>query len=382
MPSFSKSPTANSGGCTSDAANYSTSESAYSASSTGAANFSVPTTNGFVGQEIYYNSLDDLYNVFCWETFLEFDTSGSGSVDTAVLKIYLAVDYSTTDFTIEVYAFDYGTAVTDVDWRTPTQLSAFSPLLGSLSTSGIGAAGLKTITLSTSAVNLSGPTRLILAANRLRTATQPTTDVSESIEISISSSLLEYTTTASDPSVASVSEVGVSTRSTVRPEPSVSSRAQVGVSTQSTVRPEPSVSSVAEVGVSTRSALGVSNDVTVNARTQVGASTRSQPTITVSIDAATEVGASTRSTVRPEPSVASVSEVGVSTRSQPTITVSVPTVARVGAALSVSGELAASIPGIATATFAAPTATVAFAAPTATATITAPTATMTFSKEP
>ena len=379
-----KYPAANSGGVSSYASQYATPETAYSAASTGAANFGASTAFPFIGQTMEYDPSEDLYNSFCYETFLEFDTSGGGTVDSATLKLWLNADYSTTDFTVQVYAFDYGASIVPSlppsgDWQNPTQLSALTPLLGSLNTSGIGSAGAKIITLSTSAVNLSGPTRLIVVSNRTRSGTLPSND--EYIQITLANSVLEYTTTGPT-GVDGLTEVGAVTRSQPSISVSAAARAQIGVSTRSTVQPEPSVSSVAKVGASTRSALSVSNDVTVDARTQVGVSTRSQPTITVSIETATRVGVSTRSTVRPEPSVASVSEIGVSTRSQPTITVSVPTMAKVGAALSVSGELAASIPGTATATFAAPTATVAFAAPTATATITAPTATMTFSKEP
>ena len=203
---FVKSPTANSGGVTSYASQYATPEAAYSAASTGTANFAGPLTlSPFIGQTVEYDSVEDWYNSFCYETFLEFDTSGGGTVDSVTLKLWLGGDYSTTDFTVQVYAFDYGASIVPSvspsgDWQNPTQLSALTPLLGSLNTSGIGSAGAKVITLSTSAVNLSGPTRLIVVSDRTRSGTQPSGD--EYIQIALANCLLEYSLTGGAGSIA------------------------------------------------------------------------------------------------------------------------------------------------------------------------------------
>ena len=290
-----------------------------------------------------YNLDEDWYSAFIYELLLEFDTATSGSIDTGVdvvLKLYLQNDYSTSaEFNIEVYALDFGTSIDSADWQTPSELRGLTSLLGSLSTSGIGSAGLKPITLDDSAVNLSGPTRLIVVSNRTRDhsssdrTTQPTGD--EYIQVTIASCLLEYTTVASDPSVPSVAEVGVTTQSTVRPEPSVGSVAEVGVTTRSdvTVVNNVTVDARAQVGVTTRSDVTVVNNVTVDARAQVGVTTRSTVRPEPSVDSVVEVGVTATSTVRPEPSVATVAATGVSAYGQPTVTVSVVTIAAVGAVL-------------------------------------------------
>jgi hypothetical protein len=318
VPSFSKSPAANSGGLSSAAFQLSTANAAYDDA---AAGVSVSAGSNFVGQLMEYNLDEDWYSAFIYELLFEFDTATSGSIDTGVdvvLKLYLLNDYSTSaEFNIEVYALAFGTSIDGTDWQTPSELRGLSPRLGLLSTSGIGSAGLKSITLDDSAVNLSGPTRLIVVSNRTRDhnppnrTTQPTG--SEYIQITIASCLLEYTTVASDPSVPSVAEVGVTT--------------------QSTVRPEPSVGSVAQVGVTTRSDVTVVNNVTVDARAQVGVTTRSTVQPEPNVASVTEIGVTATSTVRPEPSVATVAATGVSTYGQPTVTVSVVTVAAVGAVL-------------------------------------------------
>ena len=253
MPSFSKSPAANSARIASVANQYGTSATAYAAASTGAASINANDLLAFVGQEIQYNSFDDWWDCFVYQTFVEFDTPETGTVTAATLKVWLSADYSTTEFNIEVFAYDFDIAVNTGDFRTPTQLTGLTSV-GSLSTSGIGSTGaLKPITLNTSSINRSGPTRLLLASSRHRTATEPTG--SESVSLTpFSNWVLEYTTTGNDP-VVSRAQVGAVTRSAVQPAPSVSSVAKIGAVTRSQATAAASVTSTSRVGAATRSAV-------------------------------------------------------------------------------------------------------------------------------
>jgi hypothetical protein len=299
VPANSKSPTANSGYIVSQTSNYFSAAAAYTPARNGDDSLLVVSAS-FVGQEGTYDPDAGSYGAFVYQTFVEFDTSGGGTVTGGVaLKLWLANDYSTTDFTIEAYVRDFGTSITTADWINSTDVAALTPLAASVSTAGIGTGVATTLTLSGTvlqdAINTGGTTRIVLVSSRNRGGNTPTN--AESVQITLANCLLEYTTTSSDPSVAGRTQVGVATRSTVRPEPSVATRTQVGAVARSTVRPEPSVATFAAAGVTVAS----------------------QPTITVS--------------------VAAVAAAGVTVASQPTITVSVATFAAAGALVQSGGVL-------------------------------------------
>jgi hypothetical protein len=199
--SFSKNPTnANSGFMLSQAID-SDSAAAYSAARGGTGSLSVTSlvdsAIGSVGQDRSYNSLDEEYTQTVYQAFLEFDTSGGGTVSGGVaLKIFLNSDFSTTDFTIEAYARDYGSTLTTGDWMNGTTVEGLTPLAASISTSGIGATGsLKTLTLSGNvlrdAINPSGVTRIVLVSSRNRGNNLPSGG--ESVQLDFRNTVLEYT---------------------------------------------------------------------------------------------------------------------------------------------------------------------------------------------
>ena len=79
---------------------------------------------------------------------MEFDTSGLdvGSVVTGVtFRVNHDVAFNTAggDFTIEVYALDFGAGVTTADWQDPTEMSALTLLASYDTANGMDrAAGL------------------------------------------------------------------------------------------------------------------------------------------------------------------------------------------------------------------------------------------------
>lgn len=150
----------------------------------------------------------------CNEMFLEFDTGSEvpdgATVTVATLKLNVKSDQSVTDFTIKCAAFDWGTGdPTTADFRTAAQLAALSPLLASLSTSGIGT-GQKSLTSEAaflSAINKTDVTRLIVWSSRHENGDEPTGN--EYLEIygydygsNEPELYLEYTTGATIPIMA------------------------------------------------------------------------------------------------------------------------------------------------------------------------------------
>lgn len=147
----------------------------YANDAAGTGNLEVKTTDSYTGQAAGYE---------CDETFLEFDTSGipdTATIDSATLFLYGINDNSVTDFTLEVYAYDFGAAVTTADFRNSAALAALyaaGGLLASKSTAGGIADNAYTAFTSgaafLAAINKIGNTRLIVASDRHRAVTTPT----------------------------------------------------------------------------------------------------------------------------------------------------------------------------------------------------------------
>jgi hypothetical protein len=117
-----------------------------------------------------------------WVSFMDFDlASVTGTVASATLSLGLAVDTSTTDFTIEVRTKDWGASLTTADWVVGASIGALT-LLASLSTSGIGSFGYKVLTESGTSLKDavvaagSGVLRCLVCSSRFRTVTTPTGD--------------------------------------------------------------------------------------------------------------------------------------------------------------------------------------------------------------
>lgn len=116
----------------------------------------------------------------CYETFIEFDTTGIvGAGDTitaATLRLYLRFDDSTTDLVAEAYIYDYGASVATGDYVSGASLSGLTKV-ATLNSSGIGSTGayksFADVALPANVVK-NGVTRLVIASNRLASATAPT----------------------------------------------------------------------------------------------------------------------------------------------------------------------------------------------------------------
>lgn len=137
------------------------------------------SSDNFVGQD-YLSSKYTLY-----ESLIQFPLGttipAGATIESVALSLYLNTDNSETDFTVDVYAYDFGTAEVG-DW-----VSDFSglTLVASLSTNGIGAAGHKEFVAAGSALNTAvaagGNLRLLVVSSRQVAATAPDTVVNENV---------------------------------------------------------------------------------------------------------------------------------------------------------------------------------------------------------
>ena len=122
----------------------------------------------------------------CWEVFLVFDTSTlpPGIIVTSVdLKLFVTSDLSATDFIMQARAHSFALPISASDWRDSIDTPGDTPLLATLSTSGISAGE---ITLNQEAdfpsyINLQGDTPLYLISSRQVSGTAPTPSVNEDV---------------------------------------------------------------------------------------------------------------------------------------------------------------------------------------------------------
>lgn len=145
------------------------SSATYSTARSGGGTLSAVTGafNTYVGQ--YYSGPTS----YIYEAFLQFDTSSvSGTVNTAVLSVYLAVNEGTA-FTANARAYDWGTALTTADFIAGGSLSG-NALRASLATSGLSVEQYVDFTSDSSfASNVASPVRLALSSSRTESNTAP-----------------------------------------------------------------------------------------------------------------------------------------------------------------------------------------------------------------
>ena len=114
----------------------------------------------------------------CRETFMSFDTSVvpvDATVSSATLTVTANGDNTAQDFTVEVFAYDFGVAVDTTDWQDRSELTA-GTLLASYDTSD-GWTGSMVFTSESAflaAIVKGGTTRIVLASDRHRAGTVPT----------------------------------------------------------------------------------------------------------------------------------------------------------------------------------------------------------------
>lgn len=115
----------------------------------------------------------------CNESFVAFDLIGvdtSAVMSAAALSLWVSSDSSTTDFTVEARAFDWGASLTNADFRTAAQLGALT-LVASRSTSAVVAASYLDLTDVALVANLTVGlvNRFVLCSDRHTAGTTPTT---------------------------------------------------------------------------------------------------------------------------------------------------------------------------------------------------------------
>lgn len=130
--------------------------------------FNTTATEGYVGQAADGNP-GFLYQ--CTEGFLSFDTSSlpdDAVILSVTLSLYGDTDSSTTDFTINARAHDWGAEITGADWVAGASLPA-KTLLATFATSGWSVAGYNDFTSEAAfltAINKNGTTYIILSSSR------------------------------------------------------------------------------------------------------------------------------------------------------------------------------------------------------------------------
>jgi len=152
---------------------------------------SAGNTTGRIYQETYYDDESGNYNYINGAVLLEFDTSAiGGTISSATLQLYVDYQSAVVGFTLEAYAFDYGTSITNADWINPTTRNA-SNILASKASSTITSSTTQTLTSNgtnlITAINQSGKTRILLISSRARLASNPTEGTTEFIDITFNS---------------------------------------------------------------------------------------------------------------------------------------------------------------------------------------------------
>lgn len=128
--------------------------------------------------KLWTGQLLDTGTYYIDQAFLAFDTSSipdSDIVSAVLLELWGNINLSTTDFIVEVAAYDWSTTVTTADFRTAAQLSALT-VLATYDTAGFSTGAYKSFTSTGSfaaAINLTGETRLIVFSAENRTASAP-----------------------------------------------------------------------------------------------------------------------------------------------------------------------------------------------------------------
>ncbi len=128
--------------------------------------------------KLWTGQLLDSGTYYIDQSFLAFDASSIADTDTVsdvLLELWGNTNLSTTDFTVEVAAYDWGTSVTTGDFRTAAQLSALT-VLATYATSGFSTGAYKAFTSTGSfpaAISLTGETRLVAFSAENRTGSAP-----------------------------------------------------------------------------------------------------------------------------------------------------------------------------------------------------------------
>ena len=152
------------------------SNAAYATARSGGGGLTAYTTGSIIVGQSFYGGAT--YYIF--EGFLGFDTSpiGAGStVTAATLSLDGQTDNSTTDFTIEAWSRDWGTAITTADWVAGASLSGLT-LVASYASSGFTFVynDFTSEAAFLAAINLTGYTRILLASAKTNANTAPTGD--------------------------------------------------------------------------------------------------------------------------------------------------------------------------------------------------------------
>jgi hypothetical protein len=117
-------------------------------------------------------------NHICYEQFISWDTSSipaGATVTLATISLYVQLDQSDTDFTIEVRPYDWSTTVTTADWIAGASLSGLT-LLASKGTAGISTVAYTALTSEAallSAIVTGGTTRVVVDSSRHVAGNQP-----------------------------------------------------------------------------------------------------------------------------------------------------------------------------------------------------------------
>jgi hypothetical protein len=143
----------------------------------GIGTFTATTSEAIAGQS--FDSGSGTY--YCIEGFLQMDSSivgAGGTIDSdPALRLYFEQDHSSTNFTLNVAAYDWGGTLTNGAFRTAAQLTALTVLAQYSVTAPSTAAYTSIPTIDgaafRAAINKTGMTRLIVYSARHAAGTVP-----------------------------------------------------------------------------------------------------------------------------------------------------------------------------------------------------------------
>jgi hypothetical protein len=131
-----------------------------------------------------------LYNgttYFCWQLFLDFDTSAipdTDNIDSVVLSLYGETDDSAQDFIYQARLHDWGGTLTNADYVAGSALSG-KTLLATFNTSGWSTTGYNDLTSESSFVsniNKTGVTYIVLSSDRQAGNNAPVNGANERVQ--------------------------------------------------------------------------------------------------------------------------------------------------------------------------------------------------------
>lgn len=190
---------------------------------------------------------DDVSEFFIQQSFIEFDTSEltGATVSAATLAMRGHTDYSSTNFYIDVFPYDFGDSVTTADWRdSDTGLPALTRVMyfdsSGFSTAASYANEFTSEAGAPGSVNKTGMTRYVLASREHVNESQPPAFEYEFVQFDNGATYpprltITYTSGGATANAGSAAATGASYTGSILVTPNSGTSAAVGTAYAATV---------------------------------------------------------------------------------------------------------------------------------------------------